>query len=153
MNFFKSLFGKEKEKVTTTRKTNIIDIEGIGPVYAEKLKAVDIKTVEALLEKGATRKGREELEKTSGINHALILEWVNLADLFRVKGISEEYSDLLEEAGVDTVKELAQRNADNLHLKLEEVNTEKKLVRRVPTLDAVTNWIEQAKSLPRVVEY
>ena len=153
MNFFKSLFGKEKEKAATNRNTNIIDIEGIGPVYAEKLKAVDIKTVEAILEKGATRKGREELEKTTGISHALILEWVNLADLFRVKGIGEEYSDLLEEAGVDTVKELAQRNADNLHLKLEEVNTEKKLVRRVPTLDAVTNWIEQAKSLPRVVEY
>ena len=153
MSFLKSLFGKKKEKTPTTRRTNIIDIEGIGPTYAEKLKAVDINTVEALLEKGATRKGREALEKGTSISHALILEWVNMADLFRVKGIGEEYSDLLEEAGVDTVKELAQRNAENLHVKMEEVNKEKKLVRRTPTLDSVKDWIEQAKSLPRVVEY
>jgi len=144
---------KEKDKSVRSRSTNIIDIEGIGPTYAEKLRNIDLKTVEALLEKGATRKGREELEKCTGIGHALILEWVNLADLFRVKGIGEEYSDLLEEAGVDTVKELAQRNAANLHIKLEEVNEKKKLVRRTPTLDMVEDWIEQSKKLPRIVEY
>jgi predicted flap endonuclease-1-like 5' DNA nuclease len=158
MGFFDWLFGKktenkEQEKVATAKKTSIIDIEGIGPVYAERLKAVDVNTVEALLEKGATRKGRKELEKSTGISHSLILEWVNMADLFRVKGIGEEYSDLLEESGVDTVKELALRNAENLHAKLEEVNNEKKLVRRTPTPESVKDWIEQAKSLPRVVEY
>jgi predicted flap endonuclease-1-like 5' DNA nuclease len=141
---------KEIERVT---RTDIKDIEGIGPVYAEKLSGVGVKTVEQLLEKGANRSGREELEKSTGISHALILEWINMADLFRIKGVGEEYSDLLEEAGVDTVKELAQRNADNLFQKLEEVNTQKKLVRRTPTVDMVKDWIEQAKSLPRVVEY
>ncbi|MBN1368617.1 MAG: DUF4332 domain-containing protein [Dehalococcoidaceae bacterium] len=132
---------------------SIADIEGIGPVYAEKLKAAGIKTVEGMLEKGASRKGRKEIAESTGISDKLILEWVNLADLFRIKGIGEEYSDLLEEAGVDTVAELAQRKADNLHAKLEEVNNTKKLVRRTPTLDAVKGWVEQAKKLPRVVEY
>jgi len=132
---------------------SIADIEGIGPVYAEKLKTAGIKTVEGLLEKGASRKGRKEMAEQTGISDKLILEWVNLADLFRIKGIGEEYSDLLEEAGVDTVAELAQRKADNLHAKLEEVNNAKKLVRRTPTLDAVKDWVEQAKKLPRVVEY
>ncbi|MDD2251983.1 MAG: DUF4332 domain-containing protein [Dehalococcoidales bacterium] len=131
----------------------ISDIEGIGPVYAEKLAGVDIRTVEKLLEVGATRKGRKEIAEKTGISDTLILEWVNLADLFRIKGIGEEFSDLLEEAGVDTVKELAQRNAENLVAKIEEVNAEKKLVRRTPNLNMVKDWIEQAKLLPRVVEY
>jgi len=132
---------------------SIADIEGIGPAYAEKLKAAGVKTVEGLLEKGASRKGRKDMAEKTGISEKLILEWVNLADLFRIKGIGEEYSDLLEEAGVDTVAELAQRKADNLHAKLEEVNSAKKLVRRTPTLDAVKDWVEQAKKLPRMVEY
>lgn len=132
---------------------SIADIEGIGPAYAEKLKAAGIKTVEGMLEKGASRKGRKAVAEQTGISEKLILEWVNLADLFRIKGIGEEYSDLLEEAGVDTVAELAQRKADNLHAKMEEVNNAKKLVRRTPTLDAVKDWVEQAKKLPRVVEY
>jgi len=132
---------------------SIADIEGIGPAYAEKLKAAGIKTVEGMLEKGASRKGRKEIAEKTGISEKLILEWVNLADLFRIKGIGEEYSDLLEEAGVDTVAELAQRKADNLFAKLEEVNSAKKLVRRTPTLDAVKDWVEQAKKLPRMVEY
>lgn len=132
---------------------SIADIEGIGPAYAEKLKAAGIKTVEGMLEKGASRKGRKAVAEQTGISEKLILEWVNLADLFRIKGIGEEYSDLLEEAGVDTVAELAQRKADNLHAKMEEVNNTKKLVRRTPTLDAVKDWVEQAKKLPRVVEY
>ena len=95
--------------------TSIIDIEGIGPTYAAKLKEIGINTVEALLKAGATPKGREEIAEKTGIDKGLILEWVNLADLYRIKGVGEEYSDLLEEAGVDTVVELAQRNPENLH--------------------------------------
>ncbi|MBS7652184.1 MAG: DUF4332 domain-containing protein [Candidatus Bathyarchaeia archaeon] len=128
-------------------------IEGIGPVYANKLLEVGIKTTDDLLNAGATRKGRKELSEKTGISEKLILEWVNLADLFRIKGVGEEYSDLLEEAGVDSVVELAKRVPENLYAKIIEVNNEKKLVRRPPTLNQVKNWIEQAKSLPRKVEY
>ncbi len=131
----------------------IIDIEGIGPVYAEKLAGVGITTVEALLKAGASPKGREALEEQTGIGHKQILEWVNLADLFRIKGVGEEYSDLLEEAGVDTVPELAQRNAENLYAKLREVNAAMELVRRLPAQSQVADWIQQAKALPRVVTY
>jgi predicted flap endonuclease-1-like 5' DNA nuclease len=131
----------------------IINIEGIGSVYAEKLAAAGITTTEALLKAGASPKGREALEEETGIGHKLILEWVNLADLFRIKGVGEEYSDLLEEAGVDTVPELAQRNAENLYAKLQEVNAAKELVRRLPAQSQVANWVEQAKSLERVVTY
>ncbi len=131
----------------------ILDIEGIGEVYAKKLVDAGVKTVGGLLKAGATAKGRKELEEKTGIAHALILEWVNLADLFRIKGVGEEYSDLLEEAGVDTVKELAQRNAENLYAKIVEVNAAKQLVRKTPSSKQVADWVEQAKSLPRVVEY
>jgi len=131
----------------------IEEIEGIGPAYAEKLIGAGIKTTDDLLEAGSTPKGRKNLAKNTGISGKLILEWVNLADLFRIKGVGEEYSDLLEEAGVDTVVELSKRVADNLHAKMLEVNEEKKLVRRPPTLNEVKQWIEQAKKLPRKVEY
>lgn len=133
--------------------TKIVNIEGIGPTYKEKLGGIGITTVEELLEKGASPAGRQSLADSTGISEKLILEWVNLADLFRIDGIGEEYSDLLEEAGVDTVPELAQRAPENLHKKLEEVNTAKNLVNRVPSLSAVQKWVEQAKSLPRVVTY
>ena len=132
---------------------NIIDVEGIGPVYAGQLEGVGVKTTDDLLERGATEKGREELESASGIGHALILKWVNRVDLYRINGIGSEYSDLLEVAGVDTVPELAQRNAANLTETLAEANAARNLVRRLPTLEMVTDWIEQAKSLPRVVQY
>jgi predicted flap endonuclease-1-like 5' DNA nuclease len=132
---------------------SIVDIEGIGGVYAGKLKAAGVATVEALLEKGATPKGREALEQATGISGKLILEWVNHADLYRIKGVAQEYSDLLEEAGVDTVVELSKRNAEHLFAKLQEVNAEKKLVRRLPVQSQVANWIEQAKMLPRVITY
>jgi predicted flap endonuclease-1-like 5' DNA nuclease len=135
------------------KMASIIEIEGIGPVYREKLIAYGIKTVEGLLKAGASPSGRADIEKGSGISKALILEWVNHADLFRIKGVSEEYSDLLEEAGVDTVVELAQRKADNLYAKLKEVNMEKKLVRRLPSARQVGDWVSQAKSLPRIVTY
>ena len=132
---------------------NIEDIEGIGPTYAAKLNAAGVKTTDDLLNAGSLPKGREELAEKTGISATLILEWVNLADLFRIKGVGEEYSDLLEEAGVDTVVELSQRNPENLHAKICEINEEKKLVRRPPTLNNVRSWIEQAKTLPRIVEY
>jgi len=132
---------------------NIIDVEGIGPVYAGQLESAGVKTVDDLLQRGATRKGREELEASTGIGHALILKWVNRVDLYRINGIGSEYSDLLEVGGVDTVPELAQRNAANLTETLAEANAARNLVRRLPTQEVVADWIEQAKSLPRVVEY
>lgn len=128
-------------------------IEGIGPVYGQKLREVGVATTEALLEAGASPTGRKELAEKSDISGKLILEWVNLADLFRIKGIGEEYSDLLEEAGVDTVPELAQRNPENLYVKLQEINAEKELVRRLPAASQVSDWVAQAKALPRVVTY
>ena len=131
----------------------LLDIEGIGPVYSEKLQKAGVGSVEALLKLGATPKEREALAEKAGIDRKLILEWVNHADLLRIKGVAEEYSDLLEEAGVDTVVELAQRNAENLLAKIQEVNTLKKLVRRVPTLAQIKSWIEQAKALPRAIHY
>jgi predicted flap endonuclease-1-like 5' DNA nuclease len=133
--------------------TQLSVIEGIGPTFQEKLKKVGIRSIEALLEKGSKPKGRAEIEAASGIGGKLILEWVNLADLFRIKGVGSEYSDLLEEAGVDTVVELAQRRADNLYKAILDVNARKKLVRRPPTMDDVKSWIEQAKKLPRLVQY
>ena len=133
--------------------TKLTEIEGIGETYSAKLQAADINTIEALLETGATPKGRQELEEKTGIAHKLILEWVNLADLMRIKGVGEEYSDLLEEAGVDTVKELRHRNPENLHAAMVKVNAEKKLVRQVPSQNQVADWVEQAKVLPPKVTY
>jgi predicted flap endonuclease-1-like 5' DNA nuclease len=132
---------------------NVEDIEGIGPAYAQKLKEAGVGTVSALLENGATRALRDGLAETTGIAQKKILEWVNHADLMRVKGIGAEYSDLLEAAGVDSVAELAQRNAANLMQKLTETNTAKALVRALPTQEQVAGWIEQAKTLPRVVSH
>lgn len=131
----------------------IIDIQGIGPVYAEKLIAAGIQTVPQLLEKGKTPKGRKELEETTGIRHDLILTWVNHADLFRVKGIGPQFSELLEAAGVDTVKELAHRNAANLEKTLNEVNEKEHRTRRVPTVTELQKMIDLAKELPGVVTY
>ena len=133
--------------------TNIATIEGIGPVFAEKLVAAGVKTVEVLLDKAKDPKGRKALAEASGIDEKKILNWANKADLMRLKGVGEEYSDLLEAAGVDTVKELKHRNAENLLAKMTEVNEAKKLVRALPTLKAVTDWIEQAKVLPAVMTY
>jgi len=131
----------------------IREIEGIGPNYAEKLQNMGINTVQNLLDKGCSRNGRKELAKKADVSETLILEWVNMADLFRIEGVGEEYSDLLEEAGVDTVVELSNRIPENLYAKLKEANEKKKLVRQLPSLDMVKKWIEQAKKLPRVVEY
>lgn len=133
--------------------TTLVQIEGIGEAYAEKLQGAGVATTEALLKQGATPKGRQEIAEKSGVGDKLILKWVNRADLFRVKGIGEEYADLLEVAGVDTIPDLARRNPENLYQKMIEVNQEKKLVRKLPSQPQVSDWIEQAKSLPRVVTY
>ena len=133
--------------------TKLIDIEGIGKAYAGKMKTAGAATIETLLKMGATTKGRKELAEKSGVSDAKILEWVNHADLFRIKGVGAEYADLLEAAGVDTVPELAQRKAENLFQKMGEVNKTKKLVRRLPVLAQVADWIDQAKRLPRMIQY
>lgn len=131
----------------------IEEIEGIGPVMGEKFRAAGVNNTDKLLEKGATPKGRKELAEATGISSKLILKFVNMADLFRITGIGQEFSELLEAAGVDTVPELAQRNAENLTAKMEEVNEAKKLTRRTPSLTEVTKWINEAKTLPRAIEY
>ena len=132
---------------------NIIDVEGVGPVYAEQLAAVGVKPTDDLLERGAKPKGRQDLEAATGIGHALILKWVNRVDLYRIKGVGSEYSDLLEIAGVDSPVELAHRNAANLVETMAEANAARSLVRRLPTLAEVTDWIEQSKKLPKIVEH
>lgn len=131
----------------------ISDIEGIGSVYSEKLKAAGITNVNTLLEKGCTPKGRKELAAATGFDESVLLKWVNIADLYRIKGIGSEYSQLLEKAGVDTVKELKLRNAENLTAKLAEVNSSVNLVRRLPTLAMVEQWIENAKDLEPIITY
>lgn len=132
---------------------NIEDIEGIGPVIGEKLRGAGVKDTSSLLENAKTPKQRKALAETSGLSEKQILKFANMADLYRINGVGSEYSELLEAAGVDTVPELAQRNAENLTKKMEEVNEEKKLTRRTPSVTEVTKWIEHAKELPRMLEY
>ena len=131
----------------------IIDIQGIGPVYAEKLIAVGIETVPQLLEAGAGPKGRKALEEKTGIRGDLILTWVIHADLFRIKGVGPQFSELLEAAGVDTVKELRNRNAANLAAKMLEVNEAKHICRRTPVEKEIQKYINLAKELEPVVTY
>jgi len=131
----------------------ITAIEGVGEVNAKKLKKAGISTVEKLLEIGGEPAGRREIADKTGIDEKVILKWVNFADLFRVKGVSTQYSELLEAAGVDTVIELSKRVPENLQKKMEEVNKEKKLVRRIPVLKEVIKWSDQAKKLPRKIQY
>ena len=131
----------------------IIDIQGIGPVYAEKLIAAGIETVDQLLEKAADAKGRQALEDETGIRHDLVLTWVNHADLFRVKGVGPQFAELLEAAGVDTVKELRNRNAANLAAKMLEVNEAKHLCKRTPVEKEVAKFIALAKELEPKVSY
>lgn len=131
----------------------IIDIEGVGDVYAKKLTEAGINKVSELLERCAAPKGRKELAKATDIPEKLILRWTNHADLFRIKGIGPQFSELLEAAGVDTVKELRNRKADNLHKALEETNAKKKLTRVVPPLKSVEKMIAEAKALPPKMTY
>jgi predicted flap endonuclease-1-like 5' DNA nuclease len=131
----------------------MIEIEGIGPAYSEKLSGIGIETIDQYLLAAADRKGRKDLAEKTGISSKLVLEWANRADLMRVSGIGEEFSDLLAQAGVDTVNELKFRNPEHLYNSLLEINEKKKLVRRVPSLDDVTAWVASAQQLPVMLTY
>ncbi|WP_350333106.1 DUF4332 domain-containing protein [Coralliovum pocilloporae] len=131
----------------------ITEIEGIGPTYAEKLAGQGIKTTADLLDRAKDPKGRKELAAAADIDASRVLKWANMADLMRIKGVGEEYSELLEAAGVDTVKELRNRNAANLAAKMREVNEAKKLVRQTPGDGQVEAWVEHAKTLDPIMTY
>ena len=131
----------------------VIDIEGVGDVYAEKLIAAGIKTDAELLEKCAKPAGRKALEEETGISSKLILKWANHCDLYRINGVGPQFAELLEASGVDTVKELKHRVAENLQKKLEEVNAVKNLTSRVPAVAEIQKMIDQAKELPAMMEY
>jgi predicted flap endonuclease-1-like 5' DNA nuclease len=133
--------------------TDLTTIEGIGEAYSGQLSAAGISTTEDLLEKAATPIGRQAVEEETGISGKLVLRWANMADLFRIKGVSEEYADLLEACGVDTVPELAQRNPGNLFQALLQTNEEKQLVRGTPGESQVASWVSEAKELPRILTY
>ena len=131
----------------------IIDIEGVGDVYAEKLQAAGINKVSELLEKCAAPKGRKELAEATGISEKLILKWTNHADLFRISGVGPQFAELLEAAGVDTVKEFRHRVAENLQPKLVEVNDKKNICNRVPAVSEIQKMIDQAKELEPKMTY
>jgi predicted flap endonuclease-1-like 5' DNA nuclease len=131
----------------------LASIEVIGQKYGEKLEKAGVTTIEALLKIGATTAGRKEIASKTALNENQILDWVNRADLFRVKGIGSQYADLLENAGVDSLPELAQRNPENLLMQLQEVNDAKHLVRSMPYLKQVRKWVGQAKNLPKIVNH
>jgi predicted flap endonuclease-1-like 5' DNA nuclease len=133
--------------------TNIEEIEGIGPAFAEKLRAAGISSVEELLSAGKTPAMRQALAEKTGLNGDSILTWVNHADLFRITGVASEFAELLEASGVDSVPELAQRVAANLHERVTEVNARRSLTRRVPSVEMLEDWIKEAKTLPRMVEH
>jgi len=132
---------------------NLIDIEGIGPTYAKTLGDAGLKTTDDLLKSAGSAAGRKSLAERTRIDASKILEWVNRADLMRIKGVGSEFSDLLEASGVDTTKELATRVPANLHAKMAQINDAKKLVRRLPTMAEVESWAKEAKALPAVVSY
>jgi predicted flap endonuclease-1-like 5' DNA nuclease len=131
----------------------IVDVEGIGPKFAEKLHGANIQTTEDLLKAGRTPADRDRLSAASGISTGMLIEWINHADLMRLKGVGSEYADLLEDAGVDTVVELAGRNAKNLAAAMADFNTEKERVREVPSESVVAGWIAEAKTMGRTIEY
>jgi predicted flap endonuclease-1-like 5' DNA nuclease len=133
--------------------SSIMSIEGVGESFAKKLKAAGISGVGSLLNTCASSAGRKTIAEKTGISHTLLLQWVNRADLSRIKGVGSQYADLLEASGVDSVPELAQRNAENLFGKIIEVNQAKKLVRQLPLQSQVANWIAQAKKLPKIVTH
>jgi predicted flap endonuclease-1-like 5' DNA nuclease len=129
----------------------IIEVEGIGPVYAAKLEEGGVSTTEALLEKGATPQGRAEIAAATGIDDGKVLTWVNHVDLMRLTGVGSEYADLLEAAGVDSPAELGHRNAANLTVTMTEANAARPMVRQLPSEAQVQRWIDEAKTLPKIV--
>lgn len=128
-------------------------IEGIGPKTSSVLKSAGISTVERLLDVACTKKGRAQLSKETDISESVLLKYANMADLFRIKGVASQYAELLEGAGVDTVKELKHRNIENLVAKMNEVNAEKNLVRKTPGVKVVSSWVAQAKALPGKISH
>jgi predicted flap endonuclease-1-like 5' DNA nuclease len=130
-----------------------IEVQGIGPANGRKLALAGIRTTEALLKKGASDKGRKEIAARSGISHALVLRWVNHADLFRIIGIGPQYAEILEKAGVDTVAELSKRAAGTLYEKVVAANRIEKLVRKMPSRQQIEDWIAAARKLPRLISY
>jgi len=132
---------------------NVKEIEGIGPAMGSKLEKAGVKTSASLLKEGASKTGRKKIAEKSGISEDKILDFVNMADLMRISGIGGEFAELLKAAGVDTIKELRTRNAENLHQKLEEINKVKKVTRRVPSLKMVQDFIERAKSTDPTVTH
>jgi len=131
----------------------IEDVEGIGPVLGEKFRSAGVKDTDALLKSALTPGQRKALAEKTGLSEARVLKFANMVDLYRVSGVGSEYAELLEVAGVDTVPELATRNAASLTQAMAAVNQEKKLTRQVPTESEVAKWVEQAKGLPRMLEY
>ena len=131
----------------------IEDIEGIGPSHGAALRDAGIHSVNELLELCCDKKGRATISSKTQISEARILKWVNHADLFRINGVAGQFAELLEGAGVDTVKELRNRNAENLTARMDEINEQKKLVRRTPSAKVVSAWIEQARKLPPKISH
>jgi len=132
---------------------SLVEIEGVGPANARKLNKAGVRGTNGLLKMGGSSKGRQELAKTTGFSAKTILDWVNRADLFRVKGIGTQYSDLLEAAGVDTVVELAKRKPEALLEVMAKTNAKKNLVNQMPALSLVKTWVKKAGSLKRAVQY
>lgn len=132
---------------------SIADIEGIGPMIAQRLRTQRIRTTAKLLEAAKNPKGRRMLSEKTGVEYAKILKLTNMADLMRIKGVGEEITQLLEAAGVDTVRELKFRNPRNLAMAMAEANRTKRLVRAVPSEQMIAKWIAQAKSLPMKITY
>lgn len=131
----------------------ITEVEGIGPVHGKTLVDAGITTTTRFLEACGTPKGRKETAQKTGIGEAQILKWANMVDLMRISGVGKQFSELLEAAGVDTVKELKMRRADNLAAKMAEVNAAKKLCKTTPVEKVVGEWVEQAKQLPPAISY
>ncbi|HEY7331404.1 MAG TPA: DUF4332 domain-containing protein [Candidatus Limnocylindria bacterium] len=131
----------------------IVDVEGIGPVFAEKLGAAGCQTTDDLLRAGATRAGRASLAAQTGINEGMLLEWVNHVDLMRIRGVGSEFSDMLEAAGVDSPAELARRNAANLAQTFGELDMARNTTRRIPGEKEVAGWIEEAQRMEKLVEH
>ena len=151
------LLGDEKviasvpEKMEVPAPKGLKYIEGIGDVYRQKLHDAGITNVEELLEKGSTAQGRKAIVEATGVSDKLLLSWVNMADLYRIKGVGQEYAELLEAAGANNVPELAKGDPANLLEKMAAANAQKKMVRRLPDLSQVEGWVAQAKNLPRVI--
>ena len=140
-----------KRKTFVPLDQEIETIEGIGPTYGDRFRRMGIRVVEDLLRAGSTRKRRRELASELGVAPKTLLKWVYRADFFRLKGIGKQYSSLLESAGVNTMNDLSRRNSKNLYLLLKETNKEKNLVKRIPPLSLIQNWVDNAKMLKTMV--